>query len=147
MWLSLIHIYVSSEETVSLSEDDFQSFFADEYTNGDLEYVKFTVGDATNYGTSSYGYLYESDAAKASKVSGSTKFYYEAESRQDDLDAVVFTAGTRTNAYTVKIPFTATGDVYKRQGVCCGRCVKIAEATPHNCVGALRRIFSANSAV
>ena len=105
-----ITYYVSSEETVSLSEDDFQSFFADEYTNGDLEYVKFTVGDATNYGTSSYGYLYESDAAKASKVSGSTKFYYEAESRQDDLDAVVFTAGTRTNAYTVKIPFTATGE-------------------------------------
>ena len=104
-----ITYYVSSEETVSLSEDDFQSFFADKFSNGDLEYVKFTVGDATNYGTSSYGYLYESDAAKASKVSGSTKFYYEAESRQDDLDAVVFTAGTRTNAYTVKIPFTATG--------------------------------------
>lgn len=104
-----ITYYVSSEETVSLSEDDFQSFFADKFSNGDLEYVKFTVGDATNYGTSSYGYLYESDAAKASKVSGSTKFYYDASSKQDDLDAVVFTAGTRTNAYTVKIPFTATG--------------------------------------
>ena len=104
-----ITYYVSSEETVSLSEDDFQSFFADKFSNGDLEYVKFTVGDATNYGTSSYGYLYESDAAKASKVSGSTRFYYDAGSKQDDLDAVVFTAGTRTNAYTVKIPFTATG--------------------------------------
>ena len=104
-----ITYYVSSEETVSLSEDDFQSFFADKFSNGDLEYVKFTVGDATNYGTSSYGYLYESDAAKASKVSGSTRFYYEADTKQDDLDAVVFTAGTRTNAYTVKIPFTATG--------------------------------------
>lgn len=104
-----ITYYVSSEETVSLSEDDFQSFFADKFSNGDLEYVKFTVGDATNYGTSSYGYLYESDAAKASKVSGSTRFYYDAGAKQDDLDAVVFTAGTRTNAYTVKIPFTATG--------------------------------------
>ena len=104
-----ITYYVSSEETVSLSEDDFQSFFADKFSNGDLEYVKFTVGDATNYGTSAYGYLYESDAAKASKVSGSTRFYYDAGSKQDDLDAVVFTAGTRTNAYTVKIPFTATG--------------------------------------
>ena len=101
--------YVSYEDTVALDEDDFQNFFEDEYTDGDLEYVRFTIGDATNYGSTSYGYLYESDAAKASKVSSSTKFYFDASSTQDDLDNVVFTAGTKTTAYTVKIPFTATG--------------------------------------
>ena len=104
-----IEYYVDSEETVELDENDFQDFFEKTYKNGDLDYVKFTVGDATNYGTSSYGYLYESDAAKASKVSGSTRFYYDASAAQNDLSAVVFIAGTRTAAYTVKIPFTATG--------------------------------------
>ena len=101
--------YVSSEDTVALDEDDFQSFFEDEYSKGTLEHVKFLVGDATYYGTSAYGWLYESDASSAKKVSASTRFYYEADSKQDDLDAVVFTAGTRTSTYTVKIPFTATG--------------------------------------
>ena len=104
-----IEYYVDAEEAVELDENDFQDFFEKTYKNGDLEYVKFTVGNATNYGTSSYGYLYESDATKASKVSGSTRFYYDASAAQNDLSAVVFTAGTRTNAYTVKIPFTATG--------------------------------------
>ena len=101
--------YVSYEDTVALDEDDFQSFFEDEYSKGTLEHVKFLVGDATYYGTSAYGWLYESDASSAKKVSASTRFYYEADSKQDDLDAVVFTAGTRTSTYTVKIPFTATG--------------------------------------
>ena len=104
-----ITYYVSSEDTVSLDEDDFQDFFEDEYTNGELDYVKFVIGDATNYGSKSYGYLYESDSAKADKVSSSAKYCYEASSTQDDLDDVVFTAGTRTSSYTVKIPFTATG--------------------------------------
>ena len=101
--------YVSYEDTVALDEDDFQSFFEDEYSKGTLDHVKFLVGDATYYGTSAYGWLYESDASSAKKVSASTRFYYEADSKQDDLDAVVFTAGTRTSTYTVKIPFTATG--------------------------------------
>ena len=101
--------YVSSEETVSLDEDDFQSFFEDEYSKGTLEYVKFAIGDATNYGTSSYGHLYESGETKASKVSSSSKYYYEATSKQDDLDTVEFRAGTRSSAYTVKVPFTAYG--------------------------------------
>ncbi len=101
--------YVSSEETVSLDEDDFQSFFEDEYSKGTLDYVKFAIGDATNYGTSSYGHLYESGETKASKVSSSSKYYYEATSKQDDLDTVEFRAGTRSSAYTVKVPFTAYG--------------------------------------
>lgn len=105
-----ITYYVSSEETVKLDKDDFKSFFEDEYSKGTLEYVKFAVNEATNYGTNAYGHLYESDEAKASKVYASTKFYYKVGSKQDDLDTVVFTAGTRTNAYTVKIPFTATGE-------------------------------------
>ena len=102
--------YVDSEDTVALSEDDFEDYFLDEYKDGELDYVKFDIGEAKNYGTSAYGYLYESDATKAGKVYASTKYYFEASSSQDDLDEVEFRAGTRTSVYTVKVPFTATGE-------------------------------------
>ena len=102
--------YVDAENTVALSEEDFEDYLLDEYEDGDFEYVKFQTGDAKNYGSKTYGYLYESDETKAGKVSTSTKYYFEATSSQDDLDEIEFRAGTRTSVYTVKVPFTASGE-------------------------------------
>ena len=78
-----VEYYVDAEETVELDESDFQDFFEKTYKNGELSYVTFSTGSAKNYGTSSYGYLYESSDRRADKVQSRTKYYYNTTSNKD----------------------------------------------------------------
>lgn len=99
----------TTNQTVAFDEDDFQKFFAAAYTKGTLDYVNFDVSYDDNLNTRAYGYLYESSSRNADYVDSRTDYYYDATSRQDDLDDIVFTAGTRTSKYTITVPFTAYG--------------------------------------
>ena len=99
-------------QSVRFDEDDFQKFFAEAYNRGSLSCVRFDTTYDKNLNTRTYGYLYESSDSKADTVSSKTDYYYEASSRQSDLDAIVFTAGSRTSKYTITIPFTAYGTKY-----------------------------------
>lgn len=99
----------TTNQSVTFDEDDFQKFFAAAYTKGTLDYVDFDVSYDDNLNTRAYGYLYESSSKNADYVDSRTDYYYDATSRQDDLDDIVFTAGTRTSKYTITVPFTAYG--------------------------------------
>lgn len=102
-----IEYEVDAKESVSFDADDFEDFFLDEYSGGELSYVKFNVSDAKNYGSSSYGYLYNEDD---DKVAASEKYYFDATSSQLSLDELYFKAGTKTTKFFVEIPFTAYGE-------------------------------------
>ena len=107
-----IEYSTSAGQSVRFDEDDFQKFFAEAYNRGTLSCVRFDTTYDNSLNTRTYGYLYESSDSKADTVSSKTDYYYEASSRQNDLDAIVFTAGTRTSKYTITIPFTAYGTKY-----------------------------------
>ena len=107
-----IEYSTSAGQSVRFDEDDFQKFFAEAYNRGSLSCVRFDTTYDKNLNTRTYGYLYESSDSKANTVSSKTDYYYEASSRQSDLDAIVFTAGSRTSKYTITIPFTAYGTKY-----------------------------------
>lgn len=105
-----ITYYISAEDTVPLRVDDFRTFYEENSDAPDeLSHVKFDVGSAANYGSGTYGYLYESAAVGASEVSSDTKYCANATSAQKALDDVVFTAGTQSTIYVTSIPFTVFG--------------------------------------
>lgn len=100
---------VTAGQSVTFNEKDFQTYFENEYTRGTLSYVQFDVTFDSNLDTRSYGYLYESNDSRADLVDNRTKYYYNASTREADLDTIIFSAGSRTTKYTITVPFEAYG--------------------------------------
>lgn len=94
---------------VTFKASDFEDFFTDEYSKGELDYVKFDKLPTTLEGVlyASYNTLYTGALAKTSD-----KFYYDADSKTDyEIGDVVFKGANLTATSTkVYIPFTAYGE-------------------------------------
>lgn len=94
---------------VTFKASDFEDFFTDEYSKGELDYIKFDKLPTTLEGVlyASYNTLYTGALAKTSD-----KFYYDADSKTDyEIGDVVFKGANLTATSTkVYIPFTAYGE-------------------------------------
>jgi len=129
---------VAAGGQVTFSESDFNSFVkkaAGKTTSGyTLDYVKFYIQNADFAGSSysssaksKYGDLYETAALKT-EVDSTTKYCYDATSRESDLDTVTYGTGSSSGTYTVIIPFTA----YNEKGDSYDGNVKVEVTAGHN---------------
>jgi len=129
---------VAAGGQVTFSENDFNTFVktaSGRTTSGyTLDYVKFYIQNADFAGSSysssaksKYGDLYET-ATLRTEVDSTTKYCYQATSRESDLDTVTYGTGSSSGTYTVIIPFTA----YNENGDSYDGNVKVEVTAGHN---------------
>lgn len=97
-----VNYYVDKNDEVSLDADDFEEYLQDKYDDDDLEEVAFDIDEATKYG-SSYGEIYEGSKTSDDEIDDG-KYDY------DEVNDMEFRAGSKSQEYIVKVPFTAYGE-------------------------------------
>lgn len=93
-------------EPISFDEEDFSDFWLDNYDKGQLTCISFTSLPGTSTGVLYYGY--SSPSRPGTRVKADDPFYYEAGSRQDEIDLTFVPAGKFTGYVT--LPFEAYGE-------------------------------------
>lgn len=93
-------------EAVDLDSEDFQDFWLNTYSQGELSRVTFTSLPAASKGVFYYGYT--SASRPGTRVKADDSFYIEPTSKQEGLDGVTFVPDSRFSGY-VSIPFEAYG--------------------------------------